>query len=309
MSIKKEFSIASNQDNLPLHVCIMEPEAEAEAVVQLSHGMSEHKERYYGFMEFLCSHGYVCVIHDHRGHGNSIRQEDHYGYFYEDGAENLIKDLYQVGKGVRDKFSGLPFYLFGHSMGSLVARAYLKAYPKALDGLIVCGCPSDNPGRLAGKKLVELFMKQKGPYYRSEKLNQLIFGGFNGKFKAEGSPNSWLCSDKAVVSAYDESKKCGFVFTLNGFYNLFKLMGMVYSRSGWRVEKRQLPIWFLSGEEDPCMLSRAKFMEALSLLQYVGYENVTYCLYPGMRHEILNEIGKEKVFADILEKLKSWRHS
>lgn len=306
MSQKHEYSFASNQDQLPLHVCLMEPAGKAVGIVEIAHGMSEHKKRYYPFMEYLCHHGYVCVIHDHRGHGGSVRSEADYGYMYEEGAKNLIRDLHQISIYVRERYKGLPFYLFGHSMGSLVARGFLKNYSKVLDGLMVCGSPSANPVSMPAGKMLELLMKKQDSRHRSQRLHQLVFGSFNKRFQEEGSPNAWICSNKDVVREYDEDAGCGFVFTLNGFYNLFELMSMVYSKKDWKSPKKELPIWFLSGEEDPCMVSRAKFMQAISLLQYVGYENVTYCLYPGMRHEILNETDNNIVYRDILQKLDSW---
>ena len=118
--------------------------------------------------------------------------------------------------------------------------------------------------------------------------------------------NAWVCSDPEVVRRYDEDPACGFTFTLNGFLALFDLLGSTYSEKGWQVKNPRLPIWFISGEDDPCMVNRKKFVDAMGLLQYVGYENVTYRLYPGMRHEILNEREKHRVFEDVGEKLAHW---
>ena len=110
-----------------------------------------------------------------------------------------------------------------------------------------------------------------------------------------------------MQTAYGDDPACGFVFTLNGFEALFQLMNIVYSGRGWKVEDKELPIWFISGGDDPCMISRSKLIDALSVLQLAGYEDVTYRIYDGMRHEILNETDRQRVFDDIYAHLERWR--
>lgn len=301
-----EFFLPSRHDQLPLSVLILEPVVSPVGIVQILHGMCEHKERYLPFMEFLISKGYVCIIHDHRGHGQSIRSEEDHGFFYEKGAAGLIQDAAQVNRYIGRQFPDLPLYLLGHSMGSLIARCLLKRYPSFLDGLIVSGCPSNNSAVRVAADLVGVLQKQAGAYHRSEKIYKMVFDHFSARWPEEGK-NAWICSDPQVQKAFEEDPDCGFVFTLNGFEGLFRLMNIVYSGRGWRVEDRQLPIWFLSGEDDPCMISRAKLVDALSVLQLAGYEDVTYRIYEGMRHEILNEIDKQRVFDDIYGRLERWR--
>ena len=301
-----EFFLSSRHDQLPLSVRILEPETPPVGIVQILHGMCEHKERYLPFMEFLGSKGYVCIIHDHRGHGQSIRNTEDYGFFYDKGAAGLIQDAAQINRHIRRQFPGLPIYLLGHSMGSLIARCLLKRYPSFVDGLIVCGCPSNNPAARVAADLVGALQKQMGAHHRSDKIYKMVFDYFGTRWPEEGK-NSWICSDREVQKAFEEDPACGFVFTLNGFEGLFRLMNIVYSGRGWRMEDRQLPVWFISGEDDPCMISRAKLVGALSVLQLAGYEDVTYRIYEGMRHEILNETDKQRVFDDIYGRLERWR--
>lgn len=303
---KTECFIPSRHDRLPLSVMLLEPEDRPVGVVQLSHGMCEHKERYLPLMEYLCSKGYACVIHDHRGHGQSVYCADDYGYFYEKGAAGLIQDLAQITHEARRRYEGLPLFLLGHSMGSLIARCLLKRYPSLIDGLIVCGCPSNNPASKVAADLAGVLQKQLGPRHRSEKIYKLVFDRFSARWPQEGE-NSWVCSDPAVQKAFEDDPACGFVFTLNGFEGLFRLMNIVYSGRGWKVEDREKPIWFISGGDDPCMISRAKLIDAISVLQLAGYEDVTYRIYEGMRHEILNETGKQQVYEDIYGRLERWR--
>lgn len=139
----QKFTLESHHDRLLLQGLLVLPEQKPpRAVFQVAHGMCEHKERYLPFLQEMADHGYVCVIHDHRGHGGSVRQTEDLGYFYPDGGPALVSDLYQVTRWIREQYPELPLYLFGHSMGSLAVRCYLKRYPDVPDGVFVCGSPS-----------------------------------------------------------------------------------------------------------------------------------------------------------------------
>lgn len=296
----EEIKLPSVQDALPIAVWVALPEEEtAKAVFQISHGMSEHKGRYRGLMEYLCQNGFACVIHDHRGHGESVRSQEDYGYFYRNGAESLVEDLHQVTLYAQKRFSGLPFFLFGHSMGSMIVRSYLKRYDGELDGLIVCGSPSYNQLAGVGRVLAGTIGGLRGGRHRSGFLQKLSFGSFNKKFGKTQSENSWISSSDEEVEAYDGDPQCGFVFTANGFRNLYKLMQNTYSKKGWELHHPKLPVYFISGGDDPCLISEEKFRKTVAFLKERGYENVTCKLYPGKRHEILNEDVRPQVFSDI----------
>ena len=192
-------------------------------------------------------------------------------------------------------------------MGSMVARSYTKRYDNELAGLIVCGSPSYNATNGIGKSIAKCDAKKHGDHYRSTQMQKLAFGTYNKSFGKVSSPNAWICSDTAVVAAYDASPLCNYIFTSNGFYNLFALMDDAYNRKDWHVVNPQLPIWFISGEDDPCFISPKKFNHAVDNMRKVGYVNVTSKLYPHMRHEIVNELGKEHVWNDILNQLTNWQ--
>ena len=138
---RKTLRLPSPVDGLSLAVEKMEPAGGIRGIVQISHGMAEHKERYEDFMTFLAENGYLCVIHDHRGHGGSVRRPEDLGYFYTEDPAALAEDLYAVTAMIRAKHPQVPLYLFSHSMGTLVARSYLKRHDRALSGLVLCGKP------------------------------------------------------------------------------------------------------------------------------------------------------------------------
>ena len=156
--MKKEYiKINSNCDGLPLGAAIYQPEADdwnrsgpssagsaidedcIKGVVQFSHGMAEHKERYYPLMEYLAANGFASAINDHRGHGESVRAKEDRGYFYDDTSDFVVEDIHQITTELKKRFPGKPVYLFGHSMGSLIVRKYIKKYDDEISKLIVCG--------------------------------------------------------------------------------------------------------------------------------------------------------------------------
>ena len=124
-------------------------------------------------------------------------------------------------------------------------------------------------------------------------------GGGDDKFPGEGK-NAWLTRDKTVVEKYNADEKCNFVFSCNGFSNLLHLVKNAYKKKKYPVKHSDLPIFFMAGADDPVIGSEKKWLEAQQFLRDVGYKNVTGKLYPKMRHEILNELGKEQVYADAL---------
>lgn len=300
---RETFPTTSFQDGLILDVMTLIPE-NPHAILQIAHGMCEHKERYLPFMEYMAGQGYACIIHDHRGHGKSVRSPEDLGYFYSNGGPALVKDLHQITRYIRGIFPELPFYLLGHSMGSLAARVYLKYYEQELDKLILCGSPSGHPLAAPGIAFVTLLEKIKGGHSHSALIDRLFSSAFDKPFQNEGRVHAWICSDPNVVEAYNANPLCNFTFTLNGYQALLWLLQNTYSKQGWHPQKPDLPIFFFSGEQDSCMVSKEKFYAAGNFLSGLGYRRVSSRLYPGMRHEILNEPGRDKVFQDIKKALQ-----
>lgn len=303
---KESLKIISDCDGLSIEAVVFAPEDKEEirGVVQISHGMAEHKERYYPLLEFLAEEGFASVINDHRGHGQSVRSKEDWGYFFDDTAEFVVEDLHRITCHIKENFPEKPIFLFGHSMGSLIVRKYIKKYDQDIDKLVVCGSPSKNPMVGAALFLVKLQTLFKGDRYRSRLIQNLAFGNYNNNIENPISDNAWLSADEENVKAYDRDEACGFVFTLNGFKNLFTLMKQVYSRDGWKLGNKKLPIMFIAGADDPVIVNEKSWRESMNFLETVGYENVTGKLYKGLRHEILNEAEAAAVYEDILTFIK-----
>ena len=200
---------------------------------------------------------------------------------------------------VQQHASDEPCLLFGHSMGSLVVRAYIQKYEEKIDKLIVCGSPSKNSLAGFGLMLNGVISAFRGKKYRSRLMANASTGGGDDKFPGEGK-NAWLTRDKTVVEKYNADEKCNFIFSCNGFSNLLHLVKNAYKKKKYPAKHSDLPIFFMAGADDPVIGSEKKWLAAQQFLRDVGYKNVTGKLYPKMRHEILNELGKEEVYADAL---------
>lgn len=300
---KREFTLQSKYDNLALSCAEYTAEGvtqtNAKGVVQIVHGMCEYKERYEGFIDYLTQNGYIVFAHDHRGHGGSVTANENLGYFGDKKGEAIVDDAALVTDEIRRLHPGLSVTLFGHSMGSLVVRAYIQKYEDKIDKLIVCGSPSKNSLAGFGLMLNGVISAFRGKKYRSRLMANASTGGGDDKFPGEGK-NAWLTRDKTVVEKYNADEKCNFVFSCNGFSNLLHLVKNAYKKKKYPVKHSDLPIFFMAGADDPVIGSEKKWLEAQQFLRDVGYKNVTGKLYPKMRHEILNELGKEQVYADAL---------
>ena len=304
MAITEFTSLESRQDGLKLALMVVRPESEPRAIVQIAHGMCEHKERYAPFMEYLAARGCVCVINDHRGHGASVRSPEDLGYFYENGDRALTEDLHQITLWARESWPGIPLFLLGHSMGSLAVRAYCADYDRNIDSLVVCGSPGENGTAGFGLVLIGLMSVFKGDRYRSRLIKNMTTGSFNKRAKSELS-GSWLSANPENVAAFAADPLCNFTFTLNGYRALLRLMirayGLAPDNRAVRVPrgKPELPIHFYSGADDTGAPDREGFESAMNRMKKAGYAYVSGYMFPGLRHEILNERNREEVFERI----------
>lgn len=295
----KTLKLKASADELELAVAVAEPKGPAKGIFQIVHGMAEHKERYHAFMDVLASEGYVAVIHDHRGHGESLKSPDDLGYMYDGGWLAMVEDVKVVQDWAHEQYPDLPVTLFGHSMGSMVVRSFAKRYDSSIQNLIVCGCPSDNPAKGAGRALTRVIALLRGWHYRPDLINNMSFGAYNKGFESEG-PCAWLSRNHDNVVTYLKDPLSGYCFTANGFYGLLGVMKDCYSPKNWAMKNPALKVLFISGADDPCRIDDKAFAKAVDFMRKRGYTNVESKLYPGLRHEILQEKEAPEVYSDIL---------
>ena len=298
--MNEKFTLHSGYDGLDISVLVTRPESAPAAVLQLAHGMRGCKERFLPFMEYLSSNGVVCVANDHRGHGESVFVPQDRGYMYSGGYVALVEDMKLVTDWAHKEYPDLPVFILGHSMGSLAVRTYLKTHDDSVSGVILCGSPSYNPMTPIAIMMAAFLSHFKGGRIRPEMIQDLTSWMYNRRFPSEGR-YAWICSDPAVRQAFADNPLSDFQFTSNALLALMNMMKETYSEDGWHVSNPELPIYFVSGADDPCMRSERAFHDSALHMARLGYKDVTAALYSGMRHEILNEIDKKDVWADVLD--------
>lgn len=300
--MKQEFYFPSADGKSRIHAVRHLPQGQPKAILQIVHGMAEYIERYDEFAAFLARQGFLVVGHDHLGHGKTAESPEALGYFAElEGNRCVIGDIHALREQTRAEYPGIPYFLMGHSMGSFLVRQYLGDHHAGLSGAVIMGT-GDPPmfAVRAARGLCPLIARFRGWHHRSGLLNMTTGGAFElsmGK--------AWLSRSEENVRRYVADPLCGFVFTLNGFYNLFTGLQIAKTRERAGQIPKALPLLFVSGAEDP-VGGKGKAVQALyERYEAAGARDVTLGLYPGDRHELLQEEDRQAVFADILAWLET----
>lgn len=303
---KEEFTFKSHaKENVNIRAVYYIPD-KVDAILQISHGMVEFIERYENFAKFLNDKNIMVVGNDHLGHGGSVNSKDDWGYFSsEDGNKCLIEDLHALTLLTKEKYPGIPMFLLGHSMGSFYARQYICDYPNEFKAAIIMGTGLEAKATVKmGMMVCKLLASIKGWKYRSEFVNNMAFGSYNKKFEPARTKVDWLTKDDNIVDFYLGEERCTFLFTLNGYYNMFKGISRLHDKQLLNKMNKDMPVLFVSGKDDP-VGNFGKGVEAsYKTVKEAGVKDVSMKLYPNDRHEILNELDKENVYNDIYNWLK-----
>ena len=300
MSQMIDFTLPSTVPGRTLHAFRCIPEGEVRAIVQLSHGMVEFIDRYKPLAEDLAGRGILVTGHDHLGHGGSIRTKDDYGYFAQpDGNRAVLDDLHAMTTLTKQLYPGVPYFLLGHSMGSFYARQYLCEYGAELDGAILMGTGYQPKALVTlARTVCRVLAVFFGWQHRSKLVRDLSFLGYNKGLEGR-TPHDWLNRDQAEVDKYRADERCMFTFTLNAYYSMFTGILRLYDPDFLNRMPKDLPLLFLAGDADPVGEQSKGVQRAIDSLKAVGVQNITQKFYPGARHELLMEINRQEVFADI----------
>lgn len=299
---KEEFYFDSRDGVHKIYAVKWVPEAEKPVcIVQIVHGMAEHINRYEAFAAYLAKKGILVVGDDHLGHGKTVNPGEPYGYFCkEDAATVLVRDEHRLKKMMQEQYVGIPYIILGHSMGSYITRNYLMRYGSGIDGAILLGTGMQPKAAVKAASVVAtvqgLFC---GAKHVCKLLDKMVFGSYNKRIKDQQTKMDWLSANRENVQSYLEDPLCGFTFTANGFQTLFKLIENLYDEEKLKAVPKNLPVLLASGAEDPMGEYGASVEWVYRSYQESGMENVQLKLYPGDRHEILNEADREDVYGDI----------
>ena len=308
MTREERFEFLSKDGKTMIHAVKWMPESgEYQAILQITHGMVEYIDRYRAFAEYLNDQGFLVVGHDHLGHGASINSEEDWGYFAEHPSRTLVADMHQLRLKIQKENRDVPYFMLGHSMGSYMLRKYLSFYAEGLTGAIIMGTGSvpDATTKL-GLRMLKMIATFRGWHYRSRFMQSLSYSKPYKKFDLYGKDyaNSWLSKNVENVKQYYADPRCTFLFTLNGYQGLME--AVLFSNQMENVQKvpKDLSVFFVSGADDPVGDLGEGVMRVYNMFKEAGVSDITYKLYENDRHEILNELDREQVYADIAAWLK-----
>lgn len=301
MVIREEFYMDSSDGIHMIHgYRWYDPEVKCTGAVQLVHGMLEYIERYNELAEYLASEGYFVSGHDHLGHGDSVKEMSELGYVGKEGAVLWLKDIERVRKMTVSYAPKVPYILLGHSMGSFLVRRYLIYCGERVDGAVIMGTGHQSASMVKAGLLVScLTMLHKGPKGHSRLLDQMTCAGFAKLYPDNAHTGSWMSRDPQILIHALQDKKMHYKFTANAFEALFRTIDEAVNPRRAAKMPKKLPILILSGDDDPVGGKGKGVRRFEAMLRKIGMKKVTCILYPGCRHELVNELNKEQVFKDI----------
>lgn len=294
--MRESFTIPSNGIG-QLHCCRWMPEGEPKAVLQIVHGIAEYIERYDDFARFLNGLGYVVVAEDHMGHGQTVGTGGTQGYF-EGGWFTAVSDSYALLRKTKAEYPQIPYVLFGHSMGSFMARTILEVYPDSgITAAVICGTGWQPRAILPGAiGICQLACKKVGEKNPSDTLQNMVFGGYNKRVEYPRTAFDWLTRDAKVVDAYIAHPSCGFTATTGLLRDLLTGIRFIEQKQNLAKMNKDLPVLFIAGGDDPVGNYGKGVTRAAEEFRKAGMKHVACRLFPLGRHEILNEINRREVY-------------
>ena len=303
----KDFYFNSSTGKNKIHARMCVPDAEPRAIVQIIHGIAEYIDRYDEFMSFLADNGIIAVGTDHLGHGKSIESEEQTGFFaYDNGWDYVVRDEEVLRLAMHENYPELPIIVFGHSMGSFMARTLLIRYPDAFNAAIISGTGNQGAALVNGGLFMgNLVTGLKGAHHYSKFLNNLAFGSYNKIYDNPKTEYDWLSRDEANVQKYIDDPLCGFIPSCSLFRDMMTGVKFITNKKNLTAMNKDMPVYFMSGDMDPVGECGKGVQKAYNNFLEAGMKDVSIKLYPGGRHEMLNEINKDEVYSDILTWLGS----
>lgn len=276
---------------------------DARAAVILVHGMAEHAARYDGFAARLQAAGFAVLAVDLRGHGQTALLSGERGSFGSGGWVQVQEDILDLARYARAQYPGVPTVLFGHSMGSVFARAAAMTAPELFRALILMGVTVDMPGRRNVAPLLAGVIAAVTGERPCRLIDRLTFGDFNRAFAPARTEFDWLSADRAEVDAYVADPMCGFVSNASLYQNVASMLLFTLKRKNIARIPRNMPMLILAGAMDPVAMNgkAVAFLEETWSAAGIPVRGV---LIPGGRHEILNDSCREQVTDEILRFLE-----
>ncbi len=289
-----------SQDGYPVPVYHW-PHPQAQGVVHILHGMSEHARCYTDVAEVLHTAGFAVVAHDHRCHGLACPAEQLGRASNNNSFRALCDDVLPVNQSIRQWYPQRPLLLLGHSMGSFISQIFAQEHSDKIDALLLEGSNYAAPWYLALAGLIARFeCWRQGDDAQSAVLNALSFAQFNRAFRPCRTDFDWLSRDSHFVDTYIADPLCGTPVSNLYWLQMLNAMVLMSKRSQMEKIRKDLPIYLFAGTRDPVGGFGKGVLALDRLLKKCGIHSVTTTLYPDARHDILHETCKEAVFTDML---------
>ncbi len=269
-------------------------------IIQIIHGMSEHKDRYKHLFKYFSERGYLVVLKEHLHHGHNNIDQKKIGIF-ENDFNQLIIDQVNYTKELKKLYLETPIYILGHSMGSFIAQEHLKLCYNIVDGYIICGSCYKTPFLWKLAEYLSFFMNKIYKNKRAYFIKKLVFLNSNSKVKSEYfyNENSWLSRDIEEVKTYCNDDLCDFTYSGSFYSDFFYFLNRLYLPTSFEKINRDLPIYIISGDMDPVGRYGKGVIQLNNFYKKLNFTNVQYKLYPNARHELHNEINRDEVFFNI----------
>lgn len=277
----------TNTDGADVFVRVLSCE-NPKAVVQLVHGVSEHSGNYMEFARFLNQNGYIVAIDDHRGHGRSISSAYPNGFM--NMAEELVDDEIMIANYMKDEYPNLEHYMIGHSMGSMIARLFLRRHDDMLDKFIVMGTVPVNKFSFLGVFFLNIACFYLGSKTESRLINSVV--GASGL--------DFISYDRENIEVKSNDPLRIFRFKLGYTRALIDLNRKLGKKADYECKNPNLKTYNMVGAEDIITKGEKGVADSLNFLKSIGYKDVSSKSYEHMKHEILCETNKEVVYHDIL---------
>ncbi|MGI5949634.1 alpha/beta fold hydrolase [Peptoniphilus sp.] len=277
-------------DNFTLDCNLYEAE-EPKAIVQIIHGALEHKERYIEMINYLLKSGYSCFISDNRGHGKSTSCDYPLGYFK--NYNEVVMDNFLINEYLRNKYPGKEIYIFSHSLGSIFARIFLQDFDDKIDKLVMSGPPYFNPLSYPVKFLVNIIN-----FYFGERRVALIF-----RFLYHDKKRSLSYSSYDEKNLYDIKKDdlMPSYFLNRGYASVIDANKDMHKKSRFKLKNPGLRILVIAGDNDHYAGYEKKLNRTIRAMKRIGYKNIKKIIYKDMKHEIIHEKDRDKVFYDLVK--------
>ena len=264
--------------------------------VVIVHGMAEHADRYDDFAKRLNREGYVVLADNHRGH--KFNPDGERGIVAPDSFENSVRDIKSVVDYAKQTY-GVEVALLGHSYGSFLSQRYLELYADTVVCCILSGT-AYMKGALVGmgKIIAGLQRFFVGGEKTGKLIDKMSFGAYNKPFESQGQRFAWLSRDRKKVAEYEADEYCGYPLSIDYYYYFFRSIQKMYSDAVKSVPA-DLPILIAIGSDDP-VSNKGVLAEKLYKFYLQNGLNAELKVYPGARHEILNEINRAEVYNDFV---------